>query len=231
MGWLLEVMLHPNSAENGWVYLQHGDRCEDCNSLSSRLSRPTSMNKVVRGRIEGEQWVDQETVFEFDVETYQLGSDQAAGGRIAIDNEEHLFFFIVAKSANTVSGVQDLSLPWGKIHRINIDGSIPQDNRFVGDSNALDSIWSRGHRSPQGLDINPFNGDLWSTEMCPRGGDELNLIEPANNCCWPLHSPSLNYNGTEVNYGRDELELFRVEDIELPKIDFTPSPAVSSVVF
>lgn len=231
MGWLLEVMLHPNYTDNGWIYLQYGDRCEDCNSLSSRFNYPVSMNKVVRGRIEGDQWVDQETIFEFDVETYQLGSDIGAGGRIAIDNEGHLFFSIGAKSVNTMSGVQDLLLPWGKIHRIDLDGSVPQDNPYVGDPNAMDSIWSRGHRSPQGLDINPLNGDLWSTEMGPRGGDELNFIEPGDNYGWPLHSLGLNYSGTEVNYGREDLELFRVEDIELAVVDFTPSPAVSSMLF
>lgn len=231
MGWLLEVILHPNYAENGWVYLQYGDRCEDCNSLSNRFNYPVSMNKLVRGRVEGDQWVDQETVLEFDVETYQLGSDIGAGGRIAIDNEGHLFFSIGAKSINTMSGVQDLSLPWGKIHRINLDGSIPEDNPYVGDPNAMDSIWSRGHRSPQGLDINPLNGDVWSTEMGPRGGDELNLIKPGTNYGWPLYSLGLNYSGTEVNYGRDELELFRIEDIEMPTVDFTPSPAVSSFIF
>ena len=122
-------------------------------------------------------------------------------------------------------------MPWGKIHRINLDGSVPQDNPYVGDPDAMDSIWSRGHRSPQGLDINPLNGDLWSSEMGPRGGDELNLIEAGNNYGWPLHSLGLNYSGTEVNFGRDELELFRIEDIEMPKVDFTPSPAVSSIVF
>ncbi len=231
MGWLLEVMLHPNYAENGWIFLQYGDRCEDCNQRSRVLGFPVTMNKVVKGRIEGDQWVDQETVFEFDVETYQPSSDIGAGGRIAIDKAGHLFFSIGAKSPNTMSGVQDLSLPWGKIHRINLDGSIPEDNPYVGDPDAMDSIWSRGHRSPQGLDINPLNGDLWSTDMGPRGGDELNFVEPGLNYGWPLHSLGINYSGTEVNYGRDELESFRVEDIELPLVDFTPSPAVSSMIF
>jgi glucose/arabinose dehydrogenase len=231
VGWMLEVKLHPDYADNGWIYLHFSDRCEDCNNMSRRFNLPASMNKVVRGRIEGDQWVDQETIIEFDFDSYQIGSDIGAGGRVTFDDAGHLFFSIGARSPNTYSGVQDLALPWGKIHRVNLDGSIPQDNPYVDDANALDSIWSRGHRSPQGLEINPLNGDLWSTEMGPRGGDELNLIGPGNNYGWPLYSLGLNYSGTEVNYGRDELELFRIEDIEMPVVDFTPSPAVSSFIF
>jgi glucose/arabinose dehydrogenase len=67
--------------------------------------------------------------------------------------------------------------------------------------------------------------------MGPRGGDELNIIGPGNNYGWPLHSLGINYSGTEVNYGRDELEYFDIEDIEMPLVDFTPSPAVSSFIF
>ncbi|MDA9367447.1 PQQ-dependent sugar dehydrogenase [Gammaproteobacteria bacterium] len=231
VGWMLEVVLHPEYADNGWIYLHFSDRCEDCNTYSRQFKRPASMNKVVRGRIEGDQWVDQETIIEFDFESYQIGSDIGAGGRVAFDQEGHLFFSIGARSPNTMSGVQDLALPWGKIHRVNLDGSIPEDNPYVGDVSALDSIWSRGHRSPQGLEINPLNGDLWSTEMGPRGGDELNIIGPGNNYGWPLHSLGINYSGTEVNYGRDELEYFDIDDIEMPLVDFTPSPAVSSFIF
>ena len=231
IGSLLEVILHPEYAENGWIYMHFSDRCEDCTSQSRQYDRPASMNKVVRGRIEGDQWIDQETIIEFDKASYQIGSDIGAGGRVAFDSEGHLFFSIGARSPNTMSGVQDLTLPWGKIHRVNLDGSIPEDNPYVGDDSALDSIWSRGHRSPHGLEVNPLSDVLWSTEMGPRGGDELNIIEPGGNFGWPLHSLGINYSGSEVNYGRDELEFFRIEDIVMPLVDFTPSPAVSSFIF
>ena len=231
IGSMLEVILHPEYADNGWIYLHFSDRCEDCTAQSRQYNRPASMNKVVRGRIENDQWIDQETIIEFDKASYQIGSDIGAGGRAAFDSEGHLFFSIGARSPNTMSGVQDLGLPWGKIHRVNLDGSIPKDNPYVGDGSALDSIWSRGHRSPHGLEVNPISDELWSTEMGPRGGDELNIIKPGGNFGWPLHSLGINYSGTEVNYGRDELEFFRVEDIVMPLVDFTPSPAVSSFIF
>ena len=231
IGSLLDVILHPEYADNGWIYMHFSDRCEDCTAQSRQYKRPASMNKVVRGRIEGDQWVDEQTIIEFDKASYQIGSDIGAGGRVAFDSEGHLFFSIGARSPNTMSGVQDLALPWGKIHRVNLDGSIPEDNPYVGDDSALDSIWSRGHRSPHGLEINPLDDQLWSTEMGPRGGDELNIIEPGGNFGWPLHSLGINYSGSEVNYGRDELEFFRIEDIVMPLVDFTPSPAVSSFIF
>ena len=231
VGWMLEVILHPEYADTGWVYLHFSDRCEDCTAQSRQYNMPASMNKVVRGRIEGDQWVDQETILEFDKASYQIGSDIGAGGRVAFDNQGHLFFSIGARSPNTMSGVQDLALPWGKIHRVNLDGSIPEDNPYVGDDSALDSIWSRGHRSPQGLEVHPLSDQLWSTEHGPRGGDELNVIDSGGNYGWPLHSLGINYSGSEVNFGRDELEFFRIEDIEMPIVDFTPSPAVSSFIF
>jgi|TARA_B100000315_G_C14555185_1_gene577782 glucose/arabinose dehydrogenase len=232
LGWLLEVKLDPNYQDNGWIYLQHGDWCDGCNAQSRRLGLAVSMNRIVRGRIRDNRWVDQEVIFGFDIEDYQAKSDIGAGGRIAFDDSGHLFFAIGAKGLDNYVGVQDLTLPWGKLHRINMDGSIPDDNPYIDDPDILDSIWSYGHRSPQGLEINPQTGDLWSTEMGPRGGDEVNFIRPMVNFGWPLHSLGINYNGTEVNYGREALEEeFDIDGIQLPIVDFTPSPAVSSIVF
>ena len=85
VGWMLEVILHPEYADNGWIYLHFSDRCEDCNTMSRQFNRAASMNKVVRGQIEGDQWIDQETIIEFDKASYQIGSDIGAGGRVAFD--------------------------------------------------------------------------------------------------------------------------------------------------
>jgi glucose/arabinose dehydrogenase len=88
---------------------------------------------------------------------------------------------------------QDLSEPNGKVYRVREDGSVPQDNPFVNTPNAIPSIWSYGHRNPQGL-VMDLNGQLWDTEHGPRGGDELNRVQKGANYGWPLVSFSINYN-------------------------------------
>ena len=75
-------------------------------------------------------------------------------------------------------GIQDLSTPWGKIMRLHDDGRVPAGNPFAGTPGADPAIWTYGHRNPQGLEFHPAANELWSTEMGPRGGDEINLIEP-----------------------------------------------------
>src|SRR5690606_15347730 len=121
-------------------------------------------------------------------------------------------------------------LPYGKILRLERDGSIPPDNPFVGRADALAAIWTYGHRSPQGLEFDRETGLLWGTEMGPRGGDEVNLLLPGRNYGWPLYSKGINYDGTEVDYGK-QLGIERdLDSIEQPVVDLTPAPAVSSFI-
>jgi glucose/arabinose dehydrogenase len=220
-GWMLDVALHPDYANNGWIYLHFGDRCRDCD---------TSMNKLVRGRIRDGRWVDEETIWSAAPGTYTDTPDMGAGGRISFDGNGHVFLSVGIKGASDHDGVQDLSLPYGKIHRVHDDGRIPADNPFVSTPGALPSIWSYGHRSPQGLEFDPRTGRLWGTEMGPRGGDEFNLLRPGKNYGWPLTSKGVNYDGTPVAWGKELGITFDLADIEQPVVDLTPSPAVSSFV-
>lgn len=224
-GRMLDVKPHPNFADNGWIYLHYTDRCDDCNELSRTTKKPVSMNALVRGRIKDGAWVDQETIYKAPIETYSGFTDLAAGGRTAFDPEGYVFI-----SVGTRGRSQDLSAPDGKTHRLHDDGRIPVDNPYVEDSKALSTIWSFGHRSPQGLEFNTKTRELWGSEHGPRGGDEVNLLKPKRNYGWPAFSKGQNYDGTEVKEGREELEL-DLQDIEQPVVDFTPSPAISSFVF
>jgi glucose/arabinose dehydrogenase/cytochrome c5 len=230
-GYLLDVAPHPKYAQNGWIYLHYTDRCSECNAASRASKRPVSMNKVVRGRIRDGEWVDQQTIWETDLENYTGMPDMPAGGRIAFDDDGHVFLSMGIKQNSEHLGVQDLSLPYGKIHRVNDDGSAPTDNPFVGAPNALATIWTYGHRSPQGLEFNRATRELWGTEMGQRGGDELNVLKAGRNYGWPLVSKGLKYDGTPVDYGKElglEVDLAAIEQ---PVVDLTPSPAVSSFVF
>ena len=96
---------------------------------------------------------------------------------------------------------QDLGATYGKVVRVAPDGAIPRDNPFVGVSGADPSIWSYGHRNPQGAALDA-RGRLWTIEHGPKGGDELNRPEPGRNYGWPVISYGENYNGTEVGTGR-----------------------------
>ncbi len=231
LGWLLDVAPHPQYRRNGWIYLMHTDRCSDCNAASRKSKRPVSMNRLVRGRIRGQEWVDQQVLWQSDIETYTDTSDLAAGGRIAFDGKGHVFFSVGMKAPLDTMGVQDINLPYGKIHRIRDDGTIPANNPFVGKPGALPSIWSLGHRSVQGLEWNSRTREAWSTEMGPRGGDELNRLKPGGNYGWPVFTNGVNYDGRPVNVAKAlGLEL-EAKDAEFPVLDFTPAQAMSSFVF
>ena len=230
-GWLMDVAPHPDYAENGWIYLHYTDRCTDCNTISRSSNRAVTMNRLVRGRISDGEWVDEETIWKADIESYSSASDIAAGGRIAFDPEGFVFISVGIKGTGVAGGIQDLGTPYGKTHRVHDDGRIPQDNPFVGNEDAGNTIWTYGHRSPQGLEFNVWTGQLWGTEHGPRGGDEVNLLLPGRNYGWPLYSKGQNYNGTEVDWGKQLGIEFDLDDIEQPVVDLTPSPAVSSFVF
>jgi glucose/arabinose dehydrogenase len=216
-GWLLDVALHPDYDDNGWIYLHHTERCQDC------WFPERSFNRVVRGRLRDGKWVDEEEIWDPGPDYYSFVPDVVAGGRLAFDENGYLYISVGIKGKSNFDGVQDLTKPWGKIHRIADDGRIPADNPFKDGSGAYPTTWSYGHRSPQGLEFNRATGKLWSTEMGPRGGDELNLILPGRNYGWPLYSLGLDYDGTPVSYAQLLDITFDLNDIEQPVVDFTPS--------
>ena len=174
--------------------------------------------------------MDQQPVWRTDYENYTGMVDMAAGGRIAFDGKGHVFLSIGIKGMGESVGVQDLRLPYGKILRLNDDGSIPADNPFLNTPGAVPAIWTYGHRSPEGLEFDRKTGRLWGTEMGQRGGDEVNLLQPGKNYGWPLTSKGLRYEGIPVEYGKELGITFDMNDIVQPVVDLTPAPAVSSFV-
>lgn len=195
-GGLFEVVPHPDFAENRWVYLTF-----------SKPVGETSTTAIVRGRFENDELTNVVEIFA--AQSVGFGH---YGGKLVFDDEGYMFLVVGDRQAQTTGDLtihpaQDTTNHNGTVMRLHDDGSVPDDNPFVGSSDVLPEIWSFGHRSPQGLAIHPETGDLWETEHGPQGGDELNRIEPGFNYGWPVIGYGVNYGSTgspiHVGIGQD----------------------------
>ncbi len=229
MGWAHEAALHPEYTKNGWIYYSFGDRCEGCNTVSVETGRPVAMLKLVRGRLDGSKWIDQETIWEAPKDTYVDGLENGTSARIAFDDAGHVY--LTMGTMTDYRGIQSLAKPYGKTIRMHDDGRVPADNPFVNVPGALPGIYTLGHRNAQGLAFDRSTGLLWSSEHGPRGGDEGNLIRSGLNYGWPLVSLGVDYDGRPIHYAEEYGIEFDPADLEPPVIDWTPSPGVSSIVF
>ena len=222
---LFDVVPHPDYARNGWIYLSFAD------PQKSPEGRNLALTRIIRGRLRDGALLDQETIFQAPLATYRPAGGVHFGGRIAFDGQGHVFFSIGERGAK--ENAQDLSRPNGKIHRLNDDGTIPSDNPFVSTPGADRSIWSYGHRNPQGLVYDKIAGELWETEHGPRGGDELNLIRKGLNYGWPITTYGIDYNGQPFSWKNDSGQVIPSvttrEGIEPPITYWVPSIAVSSL--
>lgn len=208
---LMSAIPHPDFRHNAWIYLTLSDRGPDGGTTT----------KVVRARLRGQRLVDHQTVFAAPPSSY---SDKGVnfGGRLLFDGN-HLFFSFGERGE--LGQAQDLGRPNGKVHRLFHDGGVPPDNPFADRPGALASIWSYGHRNPQGLARNPADGGLWESEHGPRGGDELNHIRRGGNYGWPLATYGINYDGTPVSAHT------ALPGMEAPVLHWTPSIAVGALHF
>jgi glucose/arabinose dehydrogenase len=120
---------------------------------------------------------------------------------------------------------QRLNTKWGKIHRMNLDGTIPADNPMLPGQVARSTIFSFGHRNPQGMAFEPTGNRLFINEHGPSGGCELNLVEAGKNFGWPLYSTGINYNGTSISNGHT------APGIVAPLKSWTPAFAPSGLTF
>ena len=197
-------------------------RIQPCAGGRGRGGRPGAMTRIVRGRIKENAWVDEQVVYEAPPQSYRT-TRHHYGCRIVFDPQGYLYFGIGERGMD--ADAQDLGRPNGKIHRIHRDGTIPKDNPFVGRQGALASIFSYGHRNPQGLAVHPQTGRVWETEHGPMGGDELNLITPGLNYGWPEVTYGLNYNGAVISKFR------RKPGMEVPNLYWVPSPALCGLDF
>lgn len=210
-GGMLDVAVDPDYDKNGWIYLSFSHDVDG-----------KGMTKLVRGKLNGLNWTDEEVIFEAPHEFY-IDSRHHFGCRIVFDDKGHLFFSIGDRGKREQA--QDLSRPNGKIHRIFKDGRIPEDNPFVNDPDAFPTIFSYGNRNAQGLSINPETGELWEAEHGQKGGDEINIIRSGKNYGWDKVTYGRNYSGSVST------EHVKLPGMEVPVLFWRPSIAVCGIDF
>ncbi len=215
-GGMLDVAIDPDYRTTGWVYLGYSH-------VQGDQEKGPAMTRIVRGKIKGGAWSEQQVLFEAKPGDYRHGPVHF-GCRIVFNKAGELFFSIGERG--NASNAQDITKPNGKVHRINRDGTIPKDNPFVSRKDAYPSIFSFGNRNPQGLAIHPETDEVWSTEHGPQGGDELNWIRPGINYGWPVITYGREYSGRPVGQGITEKE-----GMEQPVKQWTPSPALCGLDF
>lgn len=211
-GGFLDVDVHPNYDENGWIYFTYS---------SSNGGGEGANTSLIRAKLVNDELSNIETLYKATPNTTR---GVHYGGRIEFDRDGYVFFS-VGDRGNRDENPQDITKDAGKIYRVMDDGSIPSDNPFVNEAGAKTAIYSYGHRNPQGMEMNPATGQIWAHEHGPRGGDELNIIEPGKNYGWPIISYGINYNGTP--FAEDTARA----GMEQPITKWVPSIAPSGMTF
>lgn len=211
-GGLLDVVLHPNYSENGWIYLTY---------TSEDGSEKGGNTAIMRAKLKDKALVDNQILYKAGPNTTK---GQHFGSRIAFDNEGYLYFSVGDRGARD-DNPQNITRDGGKIYRLMDDGSIPKDNPFVAEDDAKTAIYSYGHRNPQGLIKHPDTGEIWDHEHGPRGGDEINIVKKGANFGWPLITYGINYSGTPIT------EQTKMEGMEQPIHYWVPSIAPSGMAF
>ncbi|CAN5209685.1 PQQ-dependent sugar dehydrogenase [soil metagenome] len=211
-GGLLDIILHPNYAENGWIYMSYSSEEGDGDGGNTA---------IMRTKLDGNQFTNSEVLYKATPNTTR---GQHFGSRMVFDRHGYLYFSI-GDRGNHNENPQDITRDAGKIYRIHDDGRIPQDNPFVGQAGAKEAIYSYGHRNAQGMILHPESGEVWVNEHGPQGGDEINIIKKGENYGWPLVTHGENYGGGAIS---DETSR---PDMEDPIHLWTPSIAPSGFAF
>lgn len=206
---LTDIVLDPNFATNHLIYLAYS-KADPETPAGSNPAQTQATLAVMRGKWDGaHQLTEVRDIFVADawygkppLPPKCCGQGPASGsfgGRMALDGEGHLF--VTSGDRNFGELVQDPSNHFGKILRLNLDGTAVRDNPYVGREGYKPEIWSTGHRNQLGLFYDAPTGRLWETEFGPRGGDEVNIITRGGNYGWIDVTQGYHYNGEASHKG------------------------------
>jgi glucose/arabinose dehydrogenase len=209
-GGLSEVVLDPDFKSNNMIYFSYSAKDKNGKSTLFLSSAELKENSLVNSKVIFEAKAPRRSPVHLAAKIAFLddGTILLASGD-GFDHREQ---------------AQTLDNHFGKIIRINKDGSVPSDNPFINTKNALPEIYSYGHRNMQGLVVTS-SGDIYEHEHGPRGGDEMNLVEPALNYGWPAITYGIDYSGAIISPFTEK------EGMEQPLLHWTPSIAPSDMIY
>jgi len=207
-GGLMSVRIHPGFEQNRWVYLTYTKAAE-------RGNRAVGLS---RGRLDGMRLTDVEEIFAVE----EPGGGVAPGIPLIFGPDGYLYLGIGGANDEVA---QRGNAYYGKVLRLNDDGSIPADNPFIGREGFHPALYSIGHRNMVGMTVNPVTGEIWQNENGPLGGDEVNILKPGANYGWPLVTYGIDYSGEPVSDKRT------MEGVEDPVLFWVPSIAISGMTF
>jgi glucose/arabinose dehydrogenase len=231
----MDVVLHPRFAENHFVYLTYTkrgtgksvDQSKDCVSSPLRTcvaaafagTTPQAI-ALARGRWNGKALTDVHDLFVAD----RWAPAPTLGSRVAFGPDGMLYMTIGGASDDWMLS-QKTDNDQGKVLRLRDDGTVPPDNPFVGKAGYKPELFTLGHRNILGLAFHPETGQLWSAEMGPQGGDEVDILLPGRNYGWPLMSMGRDYNGTPFAFEGSQ------PGFEVPTVFWVPAIGISGLTF
>lgn len=204
---LLDIAVHPDFANSPYIYM----------SYNKSLPGEKEAIAIARGRWDGTNIQDTQDIF--------IGEEGTTNGVRLLFGADGMLYVGVYVTTDSPEPHFHTATQKGKVLRLNPDGTIPNDNPFVGREGFLPEIYSYGHRTPTGLTLNSTTGEIWETEMGPNGGDELNRLQRGANYGWPLVSLGRSYQGGWQS------ARFQLEDTLNPVAFWMPGISVSSLAF
>jgi aldose sugar dehydrogenase len=208
-GGLLDVALDPHYADNGVIYLSYAEPGPSGGGTA-----------VARARLNGDRLEELSVIFR---QEPKRNAGQHFGSRLVFARDGTLF--VTTGDRGKRDEAQNLGVHLGKLIRINTDGSVPDDNPFIGTDDARREIWSYGHRNIQGAALHPETGEIWTIEHGARGGDELNTPQAGKNYGWPVITYGIDYSGASIGEGTEK------PGMEQPLYYWDPSIAPSGMAF
>jgi len=210
-GGLGDVIVHPEFSTNNTIYLSYIERDSQDDAFSGAVIERATLTITDSGAsLSNRQLIWQQAP--------KVTGNGHYSHRMVFSPDGHLF--ITSGERQKFTPAQNMAMNLGKIVRLNADGSVPEDNPFYGNGSITEQIWTLGHRNPLGIDFDA-EGNLWSHEMGPRHGDELNIIEKARNYGYPTVSQGDHYSGVKIP-NHEDIPVFKA-----PALDWVPaiSPA------